>query len=41
MKVRSSIKKMCEGKGGCQVIIREGRRYIYCKKNRKHNQRQG
>jgi large subunit ribosomal protein L36 len=41
MKVRSSIKKMCEGRGGCQVIIRKGRRYIYCQKNPKHKQRQG
>jgi len=40
MKVRSSIKKMCRG---CQVIIRKKkkRRYVYCRENPKHKQRQG
>ncbi|MDR1670212.1 MAG: 50S ribosomal protein L36 [Spiroplasmataceae bacterium] len=38
MKVRSSIKIMCRG---CQVIKREGNRYIYCKESPKHKQRQG
>jgi ribosomal protein L36 len=41
MKVRSSIKIMCGGRGGCQVIIRGGVRYIYCKNSPKHKQRQG
>lgn len=38
MKVRPSIKKMCEG---CQIVKREGRLYVICKKNPKHKQRQG
>ncbi|RKF62417.1 hypothetical protein OnM2_033073 [Erysiphe neolycopersici] len=44
MKVRSSVKKMCEG---CKAVIRKGgkrgkgRVYIICKLNPKHKQRQG
>ncbi|KAI6247141.1 50S ribosomal protein L36 [Erysiphe necator] len=44
MKVRSSVKKMCQG---CKAVIRKGgkrgkgRVYIICKLNPKHKQRQG
>ena len=38
VKVRSSIKKICNS---CQVIKRQGRLYVVCKKNPKHKQRQG
>lgn len=44
MKVRSSVKKMCEG---CKAVIRKGGKrgkghvYIICKLNPKHKQRQG
>ncbi|CAN1120526.1 50S ribosomal protein L36 [Linum perenne] len=38
MKVRSSVKKMCEF---CQVIKRRGRIYVLCSSNPKHKQRQG
>lgn len=38
MKVRSSIKKICTS---CYAVRREGVRYVYCKKNAKHKQRQG
>ncbi|CAI0389353.1 unnamed protein product [Linum tenue] len=38
MKVRSSVKKMCEF---CQVIKRRGRVYVLCSSNPKHKQRQG
>lgn len=37
MKVRSSVKKICEK---CQVIRRKGRLWVICR-NPKHNQRQG
>ncbi|MGD9841105.1 MAG: 50S ribosomal protein L36 [Candidatus Bipolaricaulis sp.] len=37
MKVRSSVKKMCEQ---CRVIRREGRLWVVCR-NPKHKQRQG
>jgi large subunit ribosomal protein L36 len=37
MKVRSSVKKMCEN---CKVVKRHGRVYIICE-NPKHKQRQG
>lgn len=37
MKVRSSVKKMCES---CKLIRRRGRLQIICK-NPKHKQRQG
>ncbi|KAJ7092705.1 ribosomal protein L36-domain-containing protein [Mycena epipterygia] len=35
MKVRASIKTMCEG---CSVVRRKGRLYIICSKNPKHKQ---
>lgn len=35
MKVRSSVKVMCDG---CQVVKRKGRMYIICSKNPKHKQ---
>lgn len=38
MKVRSSVKRMCDG---CAVVRRKGRIYIICFKNPKHKQRQG
>ncbi|KAK7547618.1 50S ribosomal protein L36 [Phyllosticta citricarpa] len=40
MKVRSSVKKMCDG---CKSVRRKGGRYVYiiCSKNPKHKQRQG
>ncbi|MBI4095032.1 MAG: 50S ribosomal protein L36 [Candidatus Liptonbacteria bacterium] len=38
MKVRSSVKKMCQR---CQMVRRRGRLYVICKKNPKHKQRQG
>ncbi|XP_065851406.1 uncharacterized protein [Euphorbia lathyris] len=38
MKVRSSVKRMCEF---CQVIKRRGRVYVICSSNPKHKQRQG
>ncbi|KAI5844554.1 ribosomal protein L36-domain-containing protein [Morchella snyderi] len=38
MKVRSSVKKLCEG---CKSVRRKGRVYIICDKNPKHKQRQG
>ncbi|PRQ46364.1 putative ribosomal protein L36 [Rosa chinensis] len=38
MKVRSSVKKMCEF---CKTIKRRGRVYVYCTANPKHKQRQG
>ncbi|CAO1632635.1 unnamed protein product [Jaminaea pallidilutea] len=38
MKVRSSVKKFCEG---CSVVRRKGRLYIICSKDPKHKQRQG
>jgi len=37
MKVRSSVKKICEK---CQVIRRKGRLWVICR-NPKHKQRQG
>lgn len=37
MKVRSSVRKMCEH---CKIIRREGRLMVICK-NPKHKQRQG
>jgi large subunit ribosomal protein L36 len=37
MKVRSSVKKICEH---CKLIKRHGRVRVICK-NRRHNQRQG
>ncbi|KAI0076081.1 hypothetical protein K474DRAFT_1708484 [Panus rudis PR-1116 ss-1] len=38
MKVRASVKRMCEG---CSVVRRKGRIYIICRRNPKHKQRQG
>ncbi len=38
MKVRPSVKKMCEQ---CKIIKREGVVRVICKKNPKHKQRQG
>uniref|UniRef100_A0A7C9E3L7 Ribosomal protein n=1 Tax=Opuntia streptacantha TaxID=393608 RepID=A0A7C9E3L7_OPUST len=38
MKVRSSVKKMCEF---CRTVKRRGRVYILCNANPKHKQRQG
>ncbi|KAL1643135.1 hypothetical protein SLS58_005104 [Diplodia intermedia] len=38
MKVRSSVKKLCDG---CKSVRRKGKRYVYiiCSKNPKHKQR--
>ncbi|WFD30363.1 hypothetical protein MSPP1_001381 [Malassezia sp. CBS 17886] len=38
MKVRSSVKKMCNC---CSIVRRKGRLYVICSKNPKHKQRQG
>ncbi|KAL5547837.1 hypothetical protein UlMin_003068 [Ulmus minor] len=38
MKVRSSVKKMCEF---CRTVKRRGRVYVLCTSNPKHKQRQG
>ncbi|RUS31312.1 ribosomal protein L36-domain-containing protein [Jimgerdemannia flammicorona] len=38
MKVRSSVKKMCDG---CSTVRRRGRVFVICSKNKKHKQRQG
>jgi len=38
MKVRASIKAMCQH---CYVVRRGKIRFVYCKKNPKHKQRQG
>ncbi len=38
MKVRSSVKKICPD---CKIIRRKGSVRVICKKNPKHNQRQG
>ncbi|KAI5481173.1 putative 50S ribosomal protein l36 [Pseudohyphozyma bogoriensis] len=38
MKVRSSVKKFCDG---CSIVKREGTIFVICKKNPKHKQRQG
>ncbi|KAF2152031.1 hypothetical protein K461DRAFT_322151 [Myriangium duriaei CBS 260.36] len=40
MKVRSSVKKLCDG---CKSVKRKGGKYVYiiCSKNPKHKQRQG
>ncbi|KAK7694695.1 hypothetical protein QCA50_001883 [Cerrena zonata] len=38
MKVRASVKRLCEG---CSVVRRKGRIYIICSRNPKHKQRQG
>lgn len=38
MKVRTSVKKMCDG---CHIIKRSGTVRIVCKRSAKHKQRQG
>ncbi|MGQ9678333.1 MAG: 50S ribosomal protein L36 [bacterium] len=38
MKVRSSVKKRC---AHCVVVRRRGRVWVICKREPKHNQRQG
>lgn len=38
MKVRSSVKRICEG---CKVIRRRGTVRVICNKDPKHKQRQG
>ena len=38
VKVRTSIKPICEH---CRVIRRGGVKYVICKRNPKHKQRQG
>ncbi|MBW0532885.1 hypothetical protein O181_072600 [Austropuccinia psidii MF-1] len=38
MKVRSSVKKICDG---CSIVKRKGRVYVICSKNPRHKQRQG
>ncbi|KAK4515203.1 uncharacterized protein ATC70_002813 [Mucor velutinosus] len=38
MKVRSSVKKMCDG---CSTVRRRGKLFVTCNKNKKHKQRQG
>ncbi|KAF9947899.1 hypothetical protein BGZ70_002446 [Mortierella alpina] len=38
MKVRASVKKICEG---CSSVKRRGKVFIICSKNQKHKQRQG
>ncbi|GAB00036.1 hypothetical protein E5Q_06738 [Mixia osmundae IAM 14324] len=38
MKVRSSIKRFCDG---CSIVRRKGRLYVICSKDKKHKQRQG
>ncbi|MBD3235374.1 MAG: 50S ribosomal protein L36 [Candidatus Eisenbacteria bacterium] len=38
MKVRSSVKKICEH---CKIIRRRGSVMVICKRNPRHKQRQG
>lgn len=38
MKVRASVKKMCEH---CRVVKRKGVLYVICTRSAKHKQRQG
>jgi large subunit ribosomal protein L36 len=38
MKVRSSVKKICEN---CKIVRRRGVVRVICKKNPRHKQRQG
>lgn len=38
MKVRSSVKKLCDG---CTTVRRRGKLFVTCSKNKKHKQRQG
>ncbi|KAI8343046.1 ribosomal protein L36-domain-containing protein [Chlamydoabsidia padenii] len=37
MKVRSSVKKLCDG---CTSVRRRGKLFVVCSKNKKHKQRQ-
>lgn len=38
MQVSASVGRRCSS---CQVVSRKGTVFIICKKNKKHNQRQG
>jgi len=38
MKVRASVKKMCDG---CKIVKRKGIVRVICSKSPKHKQRQG
>ncbi len=38
MKVRASVKRICEG---CKIVRRKGRIYVICNNNARHKQRQG
>jgi large subunit ribosomal protein L36 len=38
MKIRSSVKRICEG---CKIVRRKGRNYVICSLNPRHKQRQG
>ena len=38
MKVRSSIRRLCEG---CKVVKRSGKLFVVCKLSARHKQRQG
>ncbi len=38
MKVRSSVKKMCDY---CKIIRRRGKVIVICSRSKKHKQRQG
>jgi large subunit ribosomal protein L36 len=38
MKVRSSVKKMCDY---CKIILRRGKVIVICSRSKKHKQRQG
>ncbi|MCD4848561.1 MAG: 50S ribosomal protein L36 [Candidatus Aegiribacteria sp.] len=38
MKVRSSVKKICEY---CRIVRRRGTIYVICSRDPKHKQRQG
>ena len=38
MKVRSSIRRICEG---CKIVRRRGKMYVVCRLDVRHKQRQG
>jgi large subunit ribosomal protein L36 len=38
MKVRASVRRMCEG---CKLVRRRGVLYVICKSDARHKQRQG
>ncbi|MSR57722.1 MAG: 50S ribosomal protein L36 [Planctomycetaceae bacterium] len=38
MKIRASVKRICEG---CKIVTRKGRVYVICSANPRHKQRQG